>query len=956
MARAEFVGRERELDTLAGLLADALGGEPRVVLCGGEPGIGKTRLAEELVALAYGNGVPAVWGASVEAEGAPPYWPWRQVLRAVSTFDGAVGVAEQLRVAEDLAVVAPESFPQVAGPPHDLDSGPEQRFRVFDGVTRFLRRMAQDRGLLVVLDDLQWADPASLLLLQHLACALGPSGLFVLATFRDTEPRLRPILAELIRQPGTSRLEVAGLTSQAVGRQLELLTGRLVPGATVARVYELTGGNPFFVAELARSLDSDDVPDTVRGAIRRRMDRLSPQCRHQLRVAAIVGREFSVAVVAAIIGRPVLACLDALEDAVAAGLVEPAATTGEHRFTHALVRDAIEADLSTVERIRLHQAAAEAIESFYVGRLDPYLTDLARHWTVAADAGGRDRAVLWSRRAADEAMSRLSYEEAARLYRQALECGSGLDDMSRHGLLLSLAQALRHSAELARAVPVCNQAAEAGRRLGRADLIGEAALVMDPVEVLQWDAPVREMCAEALAGLGTQTTPLRARVLARLAEISMYLGDLDEAAVTSEAALAAAASSSDRTAMIAALHARQVVCSGPEGVDERDRLAAQLLQIGMQLDSPATKLLAYSWRVDVCFARGDLAGVAAELENLRWWVEQAGGPTARWHLLRQQAALAQARGDFTAARQLADAAFDAIAPLRHPAAFPVRMALLVTVDHHCGADPDAFHVKACLEAGPGSAATPGHAFQIMDHLCPAMVLNEAGYVREAAAKLRATGPVATWRVPPFHQLIMYAIGVIVGIRVNARDAVSALRDLLNAHRGRHVVPAPAVPHYMGPVELYLGMAASYLGEVDAAIADLRAAVSRCQAAGAVAHLAEAQYELASALARKGDKVQARSFAAQAMRAADAMGMVPFRGKLARLTSTLADTGGPLTPRERDVAACVSRGMTNRQIAADLYVSERTAQNHVQHILTKLGFTNRSQIAAWAATHTVDSDK
>jgi predicted ATPase len=189
MARTEFVGRERELDTLAGLLGEACGGEPRLVLCGGEPGIGKTRLAEELVALAHGKGVPAVWGGAVEAEGAPPYWPWRQVLRAVSASDGAVGVAEQLRVAEDLAVVAPEAFPQVAGPASDLDSGPELRFRAFDGVARFLRRMALDRGLLVVLDDLHWADPASLLLLQHVACELGPSGLFVLATFRDTEPR-----------------------------------------------------------------------------------------------------------------------------------------------------------------------------------------------------------------------------------------------------------------------------------------------------------------------------------------------------------------------------------------------------------------------------------------------------------------------------------------------------------------------------------------------------------------------------------------------------------------------------------------------------------------------------------------------------------------------------------------------------------------------------------------------
>ncbi|HEX9356043.1 MAG TPA: hypothetical protein VF933_19755 [Streptosporangiaceae bacterium] len=187
-------------------------------------------------------------------------------------------------------------------------------------------------------------------------------------------------------------------------------------------------------------------------------------------------------------------------------------------------------------------------------------------------------------------------------------------------------------------------------------------------------------------------------MLARLAETGTYIDDPDDAAALTEQAVAVAEESDDPAALAAALRARHLACSGPEGAGERDALAGRLLGIGERLAGPHTQLLARSWRVDVGFARGRLAAVAGELENLRWCVQQVGGP-AGWHLLRYQAALAQARGDFDIARQHADAAFDTIAPLHHPAAFPIRMALLVSIDHHRGADPNAEHVQACRQTG-----------------------------------------------------------------------------------------------------------------------------------------------------------------------------------------------------------------------------------------------------------------
>src|SRR6266508_4357239 len=255
MPRTALVGRDGELATLAGWLDAAGDGEPRLVLCGGEPGVGKTRLAEELTRVARDRDVPVLWGRAVETDGAPPYWPWRQMLRAAGweTGDRPVPAEESgsvVRVAAELALVAPEVFPGRADAA--AVSGPEQRFRVFDAVNRLLRGLAVSRGLLLVLDDLHWADRASVLLLGHLARDLQPGRLLVLVTYRDTEPAVTPVVAELIREPVTSRLDLRGLGVVDVGHHLAAVTGEVVAPEVAARVHELTGGNPFFVAEFGR--------------------------------------------------------------------------------------------------------------------------------------------------------------------------------------------------------------------------------------------------------------------------------------------------------------------------------------------------------------------------------------------------------------------------------------------------------------------------------------------------------------------------------------------------------------------------------------------------------------------------------------------------------------------------------------------------------------------------------
>src|SRR6266498_3029635 len=942
MPRTALVGRDGELATLAGWLDAAGDGEPRLVLCGGEPGVGKTRLAEELTRVARDRDVPVLWGRAVETDGAPPYWPWRQMLRAAGWETGdrpvpaeesgsVVRVAEELGVAAELALVAPEVFPGRADAA--AVSGPEQRFRVFDAVNRLLRGLAVSRGLLLVLDDLHWADRASVLLLGHLARDLQPGRLLVLVTYRDTEPAVTPVVAELIREPVTSRLDLRGLGVVDVGHHLAAVTGEVVAPEVAARVHELTGGNPFFVAELAGTLASTRIPTTVVDAIKRRLDRLSPRCRHQLRAASIVGREFSIALVASIIGRPVLGCLGPLEEAVTAGLVEPADSAGQHRFVHALVRDAVEAGLPAADRVRMHRAAAGAVEVFYAGTLEPHLPDLARHWACVGDDA---RTACWAERAAAEAMHRLAYEEAARRYRQ----------------LLALARALWQAGELADARAVSRQAAAAAMSMDRPDLAAEAVLVGECVGVVDWDRDLRASCESALAGLDQRPTPVRARLLARLAETRLYTGDLASADDASREALTMAGECGEPAAVVAALQARQAVCGTPEAVAERVDLADRMLSIGRQAGDTAIQALARSWRVDLCFARGDLDRAAAESHELEWCYGASAGPLERWYLVRYQGALAHAQARFDAARACADEAYAIATRIRHPAAVPVRHALLWAIAHHTGVDPDAPYVLEALRAGPGSAATPGHAFRIMELLGPAALLVEAGRIEAARARFLAAGPVATWQPPPYFTLNLYAIGVLVGVRIGAAAEVAQLRGVLIRYRGHHVASGSAVAYYGGPIELYLGVAARYLAELDDAVLDLTEALHRCGEAGAVGYQVEAAYELAAALVRRGgsdDRRRALALMRKYAPAAASLGMAPVRQRFVGMAEELAGRTGPapLTGREREIAGYVAGGLTNREIATKLHISTRTAENHVQHILTKLGFTNRSQIAAWA---------
>ena len=932
-----MVGRSRELARVTGLLNDALAGRGRLVLCTGEAGIGKTRLAEELAAAAGARGVPVAWARAADRDSSPPYGLWRLVLDEIAAGSGTGSGADL--------------WPAVFGAA-DLggDSSLAQRFALFAEVRRRLAQAAERSGLVLVLDDLQWADEASAVLLVEVVRQLRGTRILAFATYRDSPGGILPRLSA---EANTERVDLYGLPAEAVG-DLLLAAGLEASPEQARRVHDETGGNPFLVRELAQTLTGPpgpSVPGRVLEATAYRLTQLPDEARAVLQAAAVAGHIFPVGVVAKMLDRSVLSLLAPLEECAAAGFLVAGDRPGDQRFSHALVSSAVVARLSAEEQRRLHTAAADAIEALYEGQLRLHLAEVARHRVEASLPGDRARAVAACEAAACVAWDALAFEEAVRLYRQALSAGEGeLGEDDRSRLELALAVALSRSGDL----PGSQQtAAQVGRRAeGRRDRLGLArtALVMEATGVPEWDGEICRVCEQALAG-DDLPDDLRARVSASYAQALVYRGEYDRAGPVSRDALAAAESAADPVALVDALRARQLACCAPEGLAERTVLAARMLEAAGTLGSAWAEMWGRLWRIDTLFETGQLRPIQRELTDLGSCLDRLSGPVGRWHYLNIGATLALATGRFTEAARLAREGFKVFSDMGHPAAIGGLAVILSQAALHVGLDrsglAEAFGlVPARLR--PEAVDTTQGVATIFPALTLTLIRLHQGDRPGGEAAYALAGPIRSWAPSPAMRMSAWGHALAVAVGLGRTEDIEFLASQFEPFRGQHAANGAGAGVYMGPVELHLGLAAAALGRLDAALPDLEAAVSICEANGACGYAVQASVELAAVLVRRGDFSRARAVLDRTAGEASRLGMVPFSARISQLRAGLGVTGSPLSPREVEVARLVARGLTNKQIGEALFVSERTAENHVQHILVKLGFSNRSQIAAWSA--------
>jgi len=459
-----LVGREQELATLLADLAVARQVAGGVGFVFGEPGIGKTRLLTELAERAHTAGTLVLLGHAYDSDAGLPYGPFVEALRGlVRAGDSERLWSQSGSSMAGVAVLLPELADRLPDPSAGRAESPElDRPRLFDAVTELLFAAAHSApgGLLLVLEDLHWADAASLVLLQHLGRRLAEAPLQLVLSYRTVEvPRDHPLhmtLAELSRQQPVTRLRLPPLPEPAVASIIGQLSGAAAAPQVAARVYASTAGNPFYVTELVRQLVGEGVdlssaatagsgwrvPIGLREVIGSRLARLSAEAGALLEVAAVLAEGARYEVLLRLCGGTASELMAPLEEVEAAGLLQEHA--GIYDFAHALIRQTLLEELSLPRRQLLHLRAAEAIEQVAAGNLAPHLAALADHYRLAGAAADGETAIDYLLRAGEAAQGAFAYEEAASSWQAALErlTAQGAAPKRRADLLLRLGQLL----------------------------------------------------------------------------------------------------------------------------------------------------------------------------------------------------------------------------------------------------------------------------------------------------------------------------------------------------------------------------------------------------------------------------------------------------------------------------------------------------------------------------------
>jgi DNA-binding SARP family transcriptional activator/DNA-binding CsgD family transcriptional regulator/tetratricopeptide (TPR) repeat protein len=946
-----LVGREAELAHLRDTLRQTASGHGGAVVLVGEPGVGKTTLAEAAAHLAAASGTIIAWGRCPDAASAPAYWPWSQVLRALP--DGPRVQAARQRLDGDIADEG-----GIAGGGEDS----VRQFRAYEAVAAALSEAAAGVPVLAVVDDLHAADDASLALLQLLAGDLHRMPVTLLCTVRDTEPSL-PLgraLGEVLRHPGAERVVVSVFDPADVAALVERLTGEPPHGEVVSALVSRTGGNPFYTTELVRLIRSErrrqpltandvrahDVPTGIRDVLLRRVGRLPDDTQSLLMVAAVTGPELQPELLEQVAGIDTEHVLLDLEPAIAAGLVTGSEDGWGFRFGHPLIHETLYVSIGRVERARLHARVAAALEDISSASTADVVVQLAYHYLSAGPFGDPGKAVGYAREAGTWAARQGAWQDAARHLEQALAAISPAlpgAEAIRCDLLVELGQARRSGGMIREAHRAFNESINLADRIGDEDRMLAAAVAFGAPQLWgsrEWgetDPRLIALLERQLGRIGGSDPARRVRILATLAmelnsdqtavrgwgyanealDTARRLGQPDELGIAVSAYLFSAGDLTDHVPQVRAVLDEMLQGSQPD-------LAPQVHAILL------ARLLTERIR------SGELARFDAEFADAwRLAADVLHSPELQIALHLVEGCRYFVAGDVERGADLMESCYRA-------------QLNLITDDR----EPGRFLLDSCRMLLTGTLAV--HAEQIaarldrpdhpsIPHLAtPAAAL---GFAQRGDVE-RARQIASRWFAPPprsftWMQAIAYwaQVAAIVGV-----PDPGWLYDQLAPHAGE-VAIVGMVTEGGGSVDSLLAGLALQLGRLDEAAEHARAGLALETRVGSQIWINRTT-DLISRIDVARDHAPGRDQTVAA--ALEDEGTVLAARPGPAVTS--AGDASELSARELEVARLVADGLSNPAIASALFISVATVKTHVSHILAKLGLESRVQLASWVAGH------
>lgn len=987
-----FVGREVELALLRKTLDETAAGRGHIVLLSGEPGIGKTRLAEELCSYASSRKVASYWGRCHEETQVPPFWPWVQIFRKYIQRHRASRIRTEMGMAAaDIAGIVPKLLqsPQLLQKLPELEPEPplndpsEDRFRLFDSISGFFKRSSKRQPILLVLDNLQWCDEPSLLLLRFISQELAENRVIILASYRNMglehNHPLTTSLGELLCRPSCQHIDLPGLTRSETDQMVRAQGPPDSSQRLMETLYNHTEGNPLFIIHLYRSLKKggiftgnekeldlsglNGVPDSLNMAISRNLACLSSPCRELLLSASVIGLQFNLAILQRTIKHLTTHELyDLLDEAAGGGIIRQSnSRSGWYQFTHVLIQETLLKGIRAQQRTDLHARIGHALEEIYENDIAFVSAQLAYHFNRSVDLTGPDKAIHYSRLVAEQALAMFAYEEAVLHFQRALGAKQqktpaavdGIPDDETAEILMGLVKSQAAISVVIMQEPFKIMSKLLDYYMDKKDITSIIELAKIPMVMLNRisiSEPKRRL-EQVLNMVNADSSEFGWLQCIYGYYIGAYGGEYKAAQDAFDHALVIARQQGDQSMEMRALVNTVVVKAIYWEVDWGVLL--RVIDIAQRLEDRQVEAIGRFYHA--AFSTNTRQRVEAE----KLW-EQAmsiAGQLRHSMLLNALTStgqlLAQYYGDFRTSRLRSE---QVVGGHGRNLLSPIIRAI---TEYELGE----------LEEGDRSVR------QVVEELDqnPAGLSAEYSYIVSQLPFVSYLTGKEEWyevedrvidmglNVFPRGDFFSLMLQVGLGLRAINRGDITMVRksyNLLNGPLKSDPVRSMISPIAMSSDRL-LGLLCLASQDYDRAIEHFQDAIEYCREWGFSPQLAWSCYDCSRVMLRRnkpGDLAKANTLAAQALSVADELGMKLLSGKVNSMAEikeskpvSIPD-GNNFTSREIEVLKLLAKGKTNREIALDLFISIHTAATHVRNILNKGNMANRVEAAAFAERH------